>query len=140
MKQVFWLEDIPQEIGNKFLAVTMAVKRARQLRNGAMATVKVAGRKETTIALEETFKGMLEYQVQPIEERRLVLPESVYELGDDYDIPDRRLSTNVDEVLKEEEKDFDVVSEDEEEEDIFEVEYVDDSEYDDAVDEYEEGI
>ena len=109
MENAFWIEDIPEDIGNKFLAVNIVAKRARQLRNGAMAKVKIARRKETTVSLEETFKGMLEYQVQPIEEKRLLPPETTYGSGDDYDLPAIRFS-NSDEVFKKEETDFDVFS------------------------------
>ena len=129
MNRVFWLEDIPPGIGNKFLAVNIAAKRARQLNGGAMANVKVAGRKVTTVALEEEFKGMLEYQVQPIEPSRLIPSEPAYDSSDDYDIPAGRLS-DVDEVFEIEEEGFDAVpKDDEEEEPIFEVEYIDDSDY-----------
>lgn len=146
MKTLFWEEELPEEIGNKYLAVNISAKRARQLADGTMATVRIAGRKATTVALEEMFTGMLEYQAQLIEGRRFVPQKSVADPADGYDIPDTILSSvdrvfkkgNVDEVSeKEEEKDV----LEEEEEVIFESEYVDDSDYYyDDDDEYEEGI
>lgn len=129
MKELFWLEELPQEIDNKYLVVNIAAKRARQLRDGAIPTVRTRRCKETTVALDEVFMGMLKYQVQPIE-KILVPPESVADYDDDHDIPEARLS------------DIDGAFKVEEEEDIFEAEYVDDSKYhyDDDDDEYEEGI
>lgn len=135
MKKEFWLEDLPQEIGNKYIAINMAAKRARELGEGAMPTVRIRGRKKTTVALDEVFSGRLGYEVQPIKEKTLVPSEPVVDEDDDgvHDLPDTRMP-EIDGVFKEED--------DDEEENIFEAEYVDDSEfyYNADDDEYEEGI
>jgi len=117
VKQFFLIEELPEGIDNKYLAVVLASQRARQLGDGAIPMVKQVGHKNTMVAIEEIFSGMFQGQSE----------KSVAD-----NLPDKPLS-DVDEVFE------DVP--DEEEEIIFEAEYVDDSgyQYDEDNDD-EEGI
>jgi len=122
MKQFFLIEELPEEIENKYLAVVLASKRARQLGEGAIPMVEQAGHKKTTVAMVEIFEGMFQ--------GKLVSHKST---ADDSSTSDKRLS-DVDGVFE------DVPDEEIEEESIFEAEYVDDSGYQYDEDEDEEGI
>ena len=123
MKQLFLIEELPEGIENKYLAVLLASQRAKELGDGAMPMVKQVGHKNTTIAIKEMFSGM--FQNQRVSEKSV---------AGNHGTPDKPLS-DVDEVFE------DVPEEEVEEEIVFEAEYVDDSgyQYDDE-EEAEEGI
>lgn len=111
MPRRLYLEDLGKETDNKYLAVCIAITRARQLSEDERPTIDIDAVKKSTIALHELAEGELSYSYKEIEP------------------PEEKID-----VVRE-------VSEDETEFDkIFKEEYVDDSdvEYDDT--EPEEGL
>lgn len=55
------LEDIENKTDNKYLAVYIAAKRARQLSEGAESSIDISAIKDSTIALHELATGKLNY-------------------------------------------------------------------------------
>lgn len=56
------LDALLARVGNKYQAVILAAKRARQIVNGAVPLVEPTGTKPVSIALEELIQGTLEYR------------------------------------------------------------------------------
>jgi DNA-directed RNA polymerase omega subunit len=109
-------EDLEGIIDNKYLAVLIAAKRARKLNQGVLPSLKTNALKETTVALQELVAGKLDYveRKHPVEKR--LDASSVFNLES--------------------------AVEDEVEDEISDVQYVDDSDYEDQMeeDEIEEGL
>lgn len=86
MSNEVMLEDLMKIISNKYLAVNIAARRARQLNEGAVTTVETDAAKKPTIALEELFAEKLNYQILQrgelvaIEEQTRL--EAVFEVDD----------------------------------------------------------
>lgn len=54
------LEQCLEKIGNRYLLVVLAAKRARQLNRGASPLVESRRRKWTNVALEEVIAGKIQ--------------------------------------------------------------------------------
>lgn len=110
-EEVIMLEDLEGVIENKYLAVNVAARRARQLNQGDRPLVETNMVKPSTIALQELIQGKLEYRV-----RSLTPPPEELE--------------EIDETLLD----------DEDEEPLLEEEYIDDTELSIDDEEPEEGL
>ncbi|CAH9019385.1 DNA-directed RNA polymerase subunit omega [Candidatus Nitrosacidococcus sp. I8] len=51
------VEDCIKHVDNRFMLILVAVKRARQLANGAESTISLDGDKPTVVALREIAEG-----------------------------------------------------------------------------------
>jgi len=51
--------------------ILVAARRARQLQSGAPALVKTASRKACRIARDEIHAGLIDYSVQPLQQKPL---------------------------------------------------------------------
>lgn len=115
LKKDITTEDLEGIIDNKYLAVLIAAKRARQLNQGMLPSLKTNALKETTVALQELVAGKLNHveRKRPVEKR--LDASSVFNLE----------STDEDEIGE-----------------VSDVQYVDDSDYEDRTeeDELEEGL
>jgi DNA-directed RNA polymerase subunit omega len=67
------IEDCLDMVPNRFALVIMASKRARQLQDGASATIETKNNKECVTALREAADGRIRFtrQVLPLIERHL---------------------------------------------------------------------
>lgn len=54
---------MPKEFDSKFRFVIVAAERAKHLQNGAPAKVQVRSRKPAFVAIEETAKGLVEFEI-----------------------------------------------------------------------------
>lgn len=77
-EEVIMLEDLEEIVSNKYLAVNIAARRARQLNEGERPTIKTGVVKPSTIALRELVEGKLEFRVLQVSQQ----PEDSLELDD----------------------------------------------------------
>ncbi len=71
------LEGFIKDIGNRHLAVLIAVKRAKQLQQGLRPLFEGKRKKLTTMALEEMIEGRLEYTFHDLSsEKDIDTPDS----------------------------------------------------------------
>ncbi|MBM3239447.1 DNA-directed RNA polymerase subunit omega [Candidatus Poribacteria bacterium] len=118
MYDVVFLEDLMKIVDNKFIAANVAAKRARWLNEKKrLPTIKTDAIKDTTIALEELLANKLDYRPTQREE-----PRKIEEL-----IP-IALPTSEEEELEEEQ------------ESLFDEEYIDDRDIFYEDEDTEEGI
>ncbi len=59
---VIYLEDIEDFVGNKFLAVNVAARRARQLNEKGLSILNSNVRKPASVALQALVDGEIDYQ------------------------------------------------------------------------------
>lgn len=59
---VVYLEDIEDLVGNKYLAVNVAARRARQLNEKGIPILKFNVRKPASVALQALVEGEIDYQ------------------------------------------------------------------------------
>jgi DNA-directed RNA polymerase omega subunit len=59
---VIYLEDIEDIVGNKYLAVNVAARRARQLNEKGLPILKFDVRKPASVALRALVEGEIDYQ------------------------------------------------------------------------------
>lgn len=59
---VVYLEDIEDLVGNKYLAVNVAARRARQLNEKGIPILKFNVRKPASVALQALVEGEIGYQ------------------------------------------------------------------------------
>lgn len=59
---VIYLEDIEDLVGNKYLAVNVAARRARQLNEKGIPILKFNVRKPASVALQALVEGEIDYQ------------------------------------------------------------------------------
>jgi len=116
MSKRLFLEDIEKVTDNKYLAVCIAAKRAKQLSEGAKPIIDIDAVKDSTIALHELAMGKLNYTYKEIE------PPEEEEIG---------IFASDTEDISEAEAEFNS---------IFKEEYVNDFGEDDHEEEPEEGI
>lgn len=116
LKKDIIIEDLNGIVDNKYLAVSVVAKRARRLNQGSMPLIKTNALKETTIALQELVAKKLEY----VELKRPV--ETKLDASSVFNIENN--------------------DEDEIEEEFNNMQYVDDSDFVEQVDEenMEEGL
>ena len=55
-------------IDSKYRKILIAAKRSKQLQKGARARVQVANTKPTRIALEEVTRGLVDFEIIPLQE------------------------------------------------------------------------
>jgi DNA-directed RNA polymerase subunit omega len=55
-------------IDSKYRKILIAAKRSKQLQKGARARVQVANTKPTRIALEEVTRGLVDFEILPLQE------------------------------------------------------------------------
>ena len=55
-------------IDSKYRKILIAAKRSKQLHKGARARVQVANTKPTRIALEEVTRGLVDFEIIPLQE------------------------------------------------------------------------
>lgn len=66
---VVYLEDIEDLVGNKYLAVNVAARRARQLNEKGIPILKFNVRKPASVALQALVEGEIDYkQVDQLED------------------------------------------------------------------------
>ena len=59
---VVYLEDIEDLVGNKYLAVNVAARRARQLNEKGIPILNLNVRKPASVALKALVEGEIDYQ------------------------------------------------------------------------------
>lgn len=59
---VVYLEDIEDLVGNKYLAVNVAARRARQLNEKGIPILKFNVRKPASVALQALVEGEIDYK------------------------------------------------------------------------------
>ena len=55
-------------IDSKYRKILIAAKRSKQLQKGARARVQVTNTKPTRIALEEVTRGLVDFEIIPLQE------------------------------------------------------------------------
>ena len=55
-------------IDSKYRKILIAAKRSKQLQKGARARVQVTNTKPTRIALEEVTRGLVDFEIVPLQE------------------------------------------------------------------------
>lgn len=50
------------EIDSKYRLVLLAAKRSKQIQKGAKPRIQSAAKKPTRVALEEVYRGLIQYQ------------------------------------------------------------------------------
>ena len=86
-EDVIMLEDLEGVIENKYLAVNVAARRARQLNEGERALIQTNMVKPSTIALQELIQGKLEYRVRSLTPPPSEVPELEETLLDEDEEP-----------------------------------------------------
>jgi DNA-directed RNA polymerase omega subunit len=59
---MIYLEDVIKIIGNKYLAINIAAKRARELNEKGISLLNISSRKPASVALEELIEGKIDYK------------------------------------------------------------------------------
>jgi len=125
--EVTLINRVMQRIPNKYMAMIVAAKRAKELNQGARPLVKVDVAKPTTTALYEIAEGFIEPSMGKIDKEMLLIdPDS------DKAIPSPELI--IDEIegeIKEADEDIDSIDDDEEDDDDEEEDDDDDDDGDD---------
>ena len=68
---VYYLEDLEEgEIDNKYLAIVLATKRARQLNKKSFEQLNPSTKRAASVALDELFSGRIQFRegVETIQE------------------------------------------------------------------------
>jgi len=59
---MIYLEDVIKVVGNKYLAINIAAKRARELNEKGISLLNISSRKPASVALEELVEGKIDYR------------------------------------------------------------------------------
>ncbi len=59
---MIYLEDVIKVVGNKYLAINIAAKRARELNEKGISLLNISSRKPASVALEELVEGKIDYK------------------------------------------------------------------------------
>ncbi len=59
---MIYLEDVIKVVSNKYLAINIAAKRARELNEKGISLLNISSRKPASVALEELVEGKIDYR------------------------------------------------------------------------------
>lgn len=102
--EIIMLEDLEGIVENKYLAVNIAARRARNLNEGDRSVINTTAVKASTIALQELVQNKLSYrvrEVKPAKEDSLELDETL--LDDEEPLLDEEYIDDTDLILDDDE-------------------------------------
>jgi len=132
--EITLLNEVMNRIPNKYMAMIVAAKRAKELNQGAKPLVKIDAEKPTTVALSEIAAGLIEPKVGKVDKEILLIDSDSDEI-----IPTPEFVIDeIEEEIREADEDIDSDDDDDEMDDDLDDDEIDDEdELDDDLDDSE---